>query len=144
MTDESEKAAEALDESKEYVSRTACESIAKSCFQDFQMLLQVAMFQLILSKMEDSDSFLDGIKKDWQLRAEKILKSDAKRYQELLLKASMSQGEKLSDNLVDMLENYDKTLTTAYTMSLAAVEELIQSLKKHKQQNTKEHENDER
>ena len=145
MSLESDKAVSALFESEDYVNKKACESIAQSLYQDFQMLMFVAVFQAFLAKTEDPEGFLSPIVTSWRERSESFLKSEAKRFQELIFKSSATDGHKLSSDIQSIFTNYSTTLTTAYTKANNAVDEIVSMLlnkPKKSQTENKESKND--
>ena len=127
---EIENAIESLTKSEEYISETACAKMVQSIVSDYQWILNVAMYRIILSKLEDPKQFLDFTKKMWQERAQHILSEDRKRFQDTIIKASMEDGKKLTDNFQDVLNNYTRTIESAYSKSETIVDDLIDSLLK--------------
>lgn len=142
MDNENLKAIEALTQSNEYVNRKAVDTISQSIFHDFEFTLQVAIFRAILSKFEDGEEFLRKIQKDWIERSTAFLKSEAKRFQDVILKANAKERQKLGDNIEDIFKNYSNTLTVSFERASDAVEETIKVLLDNSTQTKKENEND--
>lgn len=127
MTEE-ENAIETLTQSEQYISETACAKMVQSIVSDFQWTLNIALYKLILSKMEDPESFLDVIKNQWQQRAQHVLNDDRKRFQDTIIKATVKDDKKLTDSFSEVLNNYTRTIETAYTKSESIVDDLIKTL----------------
>lgn len=127
---EEDNAIESLTKSEEYVSETACAKMVQSIVSDYQWILNVAMYRILLSKLEDPKLFLDFTKKMWQERAQHVLSEDRKRFQDTIIKASMKDGKKLTDSFQDVLNNYTRTIESAYSKSEVIVNDLIDSLLK--------------
>jgi len=127
MTEE-ENAIETLTQSEQYISETACTKMVQSIVSDFQWTLNIALYKLILSKMEDPESFLDVIKNQWQQRAQHVLNEDRKRFQDTIIKATVKDDKKLTDSFAEVLNNYTRTIETAYTKSESIVDDLIKTL----------------
>jgi hypothetical protein len=134
-------AVEALIESDSYINKKAAEPTAQSLFQDYQMLLNLAFWQALLSKHEDPESFMNKIRSDWEERSTTFLKSEAKRFQEVILKSSATEGKKLPSELNNIFSDYSRTMTTAFGQAAKAVDEISEVLLKHVTQK-KETEND--
>lgn len=144
---EVENAIDSLTKSEEYISETACAKMVQSIVSDYQWILNVAIYRIILSKLEDPKQFLDFTKNMWKERAQHILSEDRKRFQDTIIKASMEDGKKLTDNFQDVLNNYTRTIESAYSKSETIVDDLIASLLKkndYSTENKKENNNDDR
>ena len=102
--------------------------MVQSIVSDFQWTLNIALYKLILSKMEDPESFLDVIKNQWQQRAQHVLNEDRKRFQDTIIKATVKDDKKLTDSFAEVLNNYTRTIETAYTKSESIVDDLIKTL----------------
>jgi len=142
MSDEIENAAEALIESDSYVNKKAADSIAQSLFLDYQMLLNLAFWQALLARHENPEEFMNKIRNDWEERSTTFLKSEARRFQDVILKSSAEEGKKLPDEVQNIFTDYSRTLTTAFGQAAKAVDEITKTLLQNTN-NTKESQNDE-
>lgn len=140
---DSQDAVDALIESDSYVNKKASESIAQSLFLDFQMILNLAFWQALLSNHEDPEGFMTKIRSDWEERSTAFLKSEAKRFQEVILKSAATESKKLPDELQTIFSDYSRTMTTAFGQAAKAVDEIINTLLQNTN-NKKETQNDER
>lgn len=139
MDEEQEKAIQALTSSEEYISKTACEKMVQSIVSDFQWLLNIAVYKILLKHLEKPDDFLSAIKETWKERAQTILRKDHKRFQDTIIKATMKDGKKLNDNFETVLNNYTLTIKSAFDQSESIVDNLIDTLL---ETNKKENKND--
>lgn len=139
---EIDEAAEALNDSDSYVNKKAAESIASSLVTDFQMLMNLAFWQALLAKHEDAENFVNTIRSNWEERSSTFLKSEARRFQDVILKSSSTEGKKLPDDIQNIFTDYSRTLTTAFGVASNAVDEIIQMLLQQNPTSKKENENE--
>ena len=125
-----ENAVDALLQSDSYVNKKAAETIAQSLFQDYQMLMNLAFWQALLSKHENPEAFLQKIRSDWEERSTAFLKSEAKRFQEVILKSAATENKKLPQELQNIFSDYSRTMTTAFGQAAKAVDEITEVLLK--------------
>lgn len=141
MSTEVQDAVDALIESDSYVNKKAADTIAQSLFQDYQMILNLAFWKAMLANHKDPEGFLHKIKSDWEERSTVFLKSEAKRFQEVIFKSCATQEKKLPEEIQNIFSDYSRTLTTAFGQAAKAIDEITQTLLT--KSNEKENQNDE-
>lgn len=125
---EFDEAAEALADGDSYVNKKAADSIAQSLVTDYQMLLNLAFWQALLANHENAEKFMNDIRHSWEDRSTTFLKSEARRFQDLIFKSSATEGKKLPDDIQNIFTDYSRTLTTAFSVAEKAVDEITQTL----------------